>query len=380
MTSTRKRKEPSSTSINLNGKSTTNNNYLKNYYYNPKNPGSFSGLSTLRRHIKKSHLKKLPLWIQSQETYTLHKPARKKFQRNKTIVYGIDDTWQADLIDMQNLSKYNDNYRYLISIIDVFSKYAWVIPLKNKTQESIIAAFKSVFKLRKPKRLHTDAGSEFIGQATQKYLKENEIKFYFLNSEMKAAIVERFNRTIKEKMWRYFTKSQNYTYINIINDLIYSYNHSYHRAIKMRPIDVKKQNENKVFINLYGNNEDFDDNNIKEHKIKFKIGDKVRISKSKYKFEKGYTPNWTREIFEINKIILRDFPVYKIIDYDQTPIEGVFYAWELQKVDKFDDNYLVEEILKTRFNKIKNKKEYFVKWVGYPESFNSWVIDLQDLE
>lgn len=362
-------------SKNHSGQSTIND-YLENYYYDPKNPGSFSGLSALRRHVKKSYLKNLPSWIQSQNTYTLHRPARKKFPRNKTIVFGIDDTWQADLIDMQNVSKYNNNYRYLLSIIDVFSKYAWVIPLKNKTQDSIIEAFKSIFKNRKPQRLHTDAGSEFIGQATQKFLSDNDVKFYFLNSEMKAAVVERFNRTIKEKMWRFFTKTQKYEYINVLDDLIFSYNRTYHRSIKMRPIDVKNKNQNDVFLNLYGSIDD----NIKESKIKFKIGDQVRISKYKYKFDKGYTPNWTTEIFEINKIILRDFPLYKIIDYNKTPIEGIFYDWELQKVDKKDDVYLVEKVIKTRFNKKTKQKEFFVKWVGYPASFNSWVTDLHDLE
>lgn len=364
--------------INPDGKST--NKRLADYYYNPSNPGSYSGLSSLKKHYKINN-KELNKWIQDQETYTLHKPVQKKFLRNRIIVYGIDDTWQADLIDLQNLSKDNNGQRYLISVIDVFSKYAWVLPLKNKTQMSIIEAFESIFKERKPKRLHTDAGSEFIGLLTQKYLKENKIQFYVLNSEMKASIVERFNRTLKEKMWRYFTKTRKYVYYNVLDKFIYAYNHTYHRSIKMRPIDVNEKNQNQVFFNLYGINlEKYDYDNTKENVIKFKVGDQVRISKYKYKFDKGYIPNWTREIFTINKVLLRDNPVYEIKDFDNNIIEGVFYDRELQKVIKSDDTYTIEKVLKTRTNKKTGKTEYFVKWDGYPASFNSWVTDIIELK
>lgn len=349
------------------------------YYYNPKNPGAFSGLSSLKNHVKNINNIDIKNWLQDQDTYTLHRPVRKKFERNKIIVYGIDDTWQADLIDLQNLSKENNGYKYLLSVIDVFSKYAWVIPLKNKTQDSIIHAFTSIFKQRKPKRLHTDAGSEFIGSSSQKFLKENSIQFYILNSEMKASIVERFNRTLKEKMWRYFTKKGKYIYYDILDDLLYAYNHSYHRSIKMRPIDVAKKNQDLVFFNLYGINlEKYDYDNTKEIFIKFKKGDLVRISKYKYKFDKGYKPNWTTEIFTINKVILRDKPVYEIKDYNNTIIDGIFYDYELQKVLKTDNIYKIEKVLKTRKN--KGKIEYFVKWEGYPSSFNSWVTDIVDIE
>lgn len=378
----RSKKENSSNLINQLGNNIDHEKYLKNYYYNPKNPGAFTGLSTLRRHIKKDYLKNLPSWIQEQETYTLHKPARKKFKRNRIIVYGIDDTWQADLIDLQNIAKENNNYKYLLTIIDVFSKYAWVIPLKNKTQDSIITAFKSVFKSRIPKRIHTDSGSEFIGQMSQKYFKENNIKFYTLNSEMKASIVERFNRTIKERMWRFFTKTQKHVYYNVLNDIVNAYNKSYHRSIKMRPIDVNEHNQNKVFFNLYGINLEKKDQteNTNEIRIKFKIGDQVRISKAKYTFAKGYTPNWTSEIFTIDQIILREIPVYKIKDYNENEIDGIFYDSELQKVSKKDDIYKIEKIIRTRKNKKTGKTEYFVKWIGYSDNFNSWVSELYDIE
>lgn len=151
----------------------------------------------------------------------------------------------------------------------------------------------------------------------------------------------------------------------VLDDFIYSYNHTYHRSIKMRPVDVKKSNENKVFINLYGIRE------LKKIKPKFKIGDRVRISKNKMQFEKGYTNNWSHEIFTIFEIIPREIVVYRIRDLADEEIHGVFYEEELQKVTKSDEVYLVEKIVKQR--KTKKGIEYLVKWLGYPDKFNSWI-------
>lgn len=346
-----------------------NTEVLEKLYYDPKNPGSFSGIQGFKRTLKdKISNKDLKKWFMDQDTYTLHKPLKKKFTRNRIVVYGIDNTWQADLIDLRDLSSINSGFNYLLTVIDVFSKFAWAIPLKNKTNKTIIEAFKKIFSSKRiPNRIHTDKGSEFIGKVCQQYLKKNKVHFYILNSEMKASIIERFNRTLKEKMWRYFTKLRKKKYIDVIDDLVYSYNHSYHRSIKMRPIDVNKQNEDKVFLNLYG---------IKSLDIvapKFKVGDKVRISKNKYLFDKGYTPNWTQELFIISEVIIRDIPVYKIKDLANEEIKGVFYEPELQKVTKTDEVFLVEEILKKR--KTKRGVEVLIKWLGYPDKFNSWVLE-----
>ena len=361
------------------------NKVLSNHYYNPKNAGAFSGLSTFQKYIKSKKLKIKPEeikdWLEEQETYTLHKARRKYFPRNKIIVQGIDDTWQADLIDVANIASHNQNFKFILTVIDVFSKYAWVVPLKNKTNETLINAFNSIFESSKriPKRLHTDEGKEFIGTACQKFLEKNGIQFYTLNSEMKASIVERFNRTLKEKMWRYFTRTNQYVFYKVLDDLVNSYNHSYHRSIKMRPIDVNKSNRDTVFFNLYGIDQESVLKNEREINIRFKKGDQVRISKSKQLFEKGYTPNWTREIFTIDKVIIKDIPVYKIVDYSGEEIKGVFYDHELQKVTKSDGEYLVEKVLNTRKTK-DGKTQYFVKWMGYPSSFNSWVSNLFEIE
>jgi len=166
-------------------------------YYNVGQPGAFSGLESFKRLIKNTYglqriSKKLSIdikkWLSEQETYTLHRPLRKKFTRNQIITMGIDDTWQADLVDVSNISNENDNYKFLLTCIDVFSKYAWIVPLKNKTAPSIIEAFRSIFKERTPRKLQTDKGSEFLNRACQILLKENNVQFYTLNSERKIFV------------------------------------------------------------------------------------------------------------------------------------------------------------------------------------------------
>ena len=193
--------------------------YFLKYYTNPKNPGSFSGLTGLYKALnekEKTDKNRLEKWIQSLDTYTLHKPKYKTFERNKTIVPGREDTWQADLIDMNSLTNENDGNIFILMVIDVFSKYAWSIPLKNKKAETVIDAFKKIFLTgRKPKKIHTDKGSEFFNSKAEMYFKKLNIQLYSIDSETKAAVVERFNRTIKERMWRLFTFNNNHRYIDI---------------------------------------------------------------------------------------------------------------------------------------------------------------------
>jgi len=239
--------------------------------------------------------------------------------------------------------------------------------LKNKQGNTVLDALKSILKITQPKRIHADKGSEFFNNDCKSFLKKNNIHLYYTNSEMKASIVERFNRTIKEKMWRYFTFSDSVKYIDILDDLIDSYNNTYHRSIKMTPNSVNETNESQVYINLYGLK-----TSKKPVKYRFKVDDYVRLSKVKKTFEKGYTNNWTKEIFVINKIITNTQPTYEVKDLNDEILIGKFYENELQQVYINDDKtWEIDEILKTR-TKLK-KKEYFVSWKNYPSSFNSWV-------
>jgi len=211
-----------------------------------------------------------------------------------------------------------------------------------------------------------DKGSDFLNTTFQKLLAENNIKFYTSqNEDIKCAIVERFNRTLKSRMFQYFTYKSTTRYVDILQDLVGAYNASYHRTIKTTPESVTVDTENEIRSNLTPRK-------IVPLKWKFELGDKVRLSRAKRAFGKGYLPGWTTEIFTIKTRISTHLPTYEIVDYDGENIAGKFYAEELQKIiKKEDDMYDVEKIIKSR--RRSGLTEHFVKWVGYPEKFNSWV-------
>jgi hypothetical protein len=279
------------------------------------------------------------------------------------VVYGIDHQWQADLVDLGKLASYNKGFKYLLTCIDVLSKYAWVVPLKDKTGKSLKEAFQVIFKTgRQPIRLQTDRGTEFTNRVFQKFLKENDVHFFTMyNDETKASIVERFNRTLKTKMWKYFTHRETLMYMDVLPDMVESYNRAVHRSIGMPPAEVTRSNQRTVAKRLYGRKGS-------RKSCKFVPGDRVRLTKAKRTFKKGYLPNWTEELFTI---------VYVVRDDHGEILEGIFYAEELQKVFKRDDVYKIEIISKKR--KKERRVQYLVKWLGYPDTFNSWIFrsDLQ---
>ena len=356
---------------------------IEKSYEKIKNPGSFGGIKKIYDELKKNYKKikkdDVKNFLGQQDEYTLHKPIKRKFERNKVIVSDIDEVWQMDLVDMKAFQNENNKVTFILTVIDVFSKYAWGRMLLNKKAETVLDAIESIIKTskRKPKKIHTDQGTEFFNIHSKKFFEKENIKHYYTKSYLKASIVERFNRTLKDKMWRYFTSIQAKKYYDKFDEFFISYNSSYHRSIKMSPNNVKKSNSDEVFKNLY----DFDKKEGEyrtDVKIHFKKGDFVRISKYKNIFSKGYEANWTNEVFEIDRIIMNNsFPIYYIKDLLEVEIEGGFYAEELQKVtinikEAIDNNdYFVESIIKTRI--IKGKKEYFVRWKYYPESTSSWI-------
>jgi transposase-like protein len=312
--------------------------------------------------------RKTEKWLSKQDVYTIHRPARKIYPRNRVEVYGIDSQWQADLVDMQSLAKHNDGFNYLLMVIDVFSKYGWARPLKSKGSHHVADAFRSILRDsgRKPLKLQTDKGTEFTNAEFQALLKRNDIHFFTLNSELKACVVERWNRTIKERMWRYFTHKNTFRYIEILQSIIDSYNSSWHSSIHTSPASVTLENEDEIRKILYPQLS-------VAGKYKFSVGNHVRVSKNKLRFEKGYVGNWSEEIFEIEAVKKRHHPVYKLKDLQGTSIDGVFYEPELQRVRKkiTNDLFVIEKVLKTEGR--GRRKRHFVKWRGYPSSFNSWV-------
>jgi hypothetical protein len=330
-----------------------------NTYFVPNNPAGFSGAVNFQR-VTGLPKKDIYEFLRSQEAYTLHAPVRKRFERNFYKVSSKDDTWQADLCDMRHLTKENDGYNYLLTVIDVLTKYAWVQPLKTKDAHSVKTAFVVIMDKRQPRHIMTDKGKEFVNAKMKNFFEGRNINFYTSNNpDIKAGVAERFNRTLKTRMWRYFTHNKTKRYMDVLQDFLHAYNNTYHSSIKMTPVEALTR-EREAWKNLYAKKSTF------LQTPKFSIGDHVRISREKGLFEKGFDQNWSREIFVISGIVRREKVVYKLTDLGKEPIEGTFYEVELQKVN-LPETYAIETILKRRGNK------YFVKWQGYPEKFNSWI-------
>ena len=343
---------------------------LAQAYHNPSRAGAYGGIRPLVQStgIAKGRVKQ---WLSHQDAYTLHKPVLYKFPRRRIIVNGIDHQWQADLMDMHNLRRYNDNNTFVLIVIDILSKHLWARILKNKTGSTLVEAFDDILKTsrRSPKKLQSDKGTEFTNRFFQHFLKEKGIHFFVSeNDDIKCAVAERVIRTIKEKLWRYFTKTQTYRYVEVLPKIIKNYNHTYHRSIKLSPAEVNLENQEKVWKTLYMN----DDSYFQQKRMSFlDIGDRVRISKTRVQFQKGYTASWTREKFTISQVKSETTPsTYHLKDDNGEELKGTFYLQELQLIEK-DFPFQIQKILKERGECYS--KEYLVEWKGYKPSFNSWI-------
>ena len=243
----------------------------------------------------------------------LHKPIIRKFNKRKAYLSFKDNIWGADLADMQLLSKFNKGIKYLLCVIDLFSKYAFVVPLKDKKGISIVNAFQSISNksTRKPNKIWVDKGSEFYNASFKKWLQDNEGKL---------VVAERFIRTLKSKIYKYMTSISKNVYIDKLNAIVNKYNNTYHTTIKMKPIDVKDN----TYINT--------NKEINYKYPKFKVGDYARISKYKNIFAKGYMPKWSEEVFVVHKIKNTVPWTYVINDLNGEEITGTFYKNELHQI------------------------------------------------
>lgn len=223
-----------------------------------------------------------------------------------------------------------------------------------------------MFKKLKHKfrNIQTDHGTEFYNKSVSDLFKKRGINHYSSHSEYKASVIERFNRTLKNKLFRIFTHRGSYKYIDILDDVLNSYNNSVHRSTGFAPAQVREEHESLIFRKLYGSKGKI--------KYRFEIGNQVRISKTVRTFRRGFLPNWSEEIFTIRKRFPSNPVTYLLEDLKHEIIRGRFYEQELQKVIKSSsDFWRVEKILKTRG--VGKKKEHFVKWKGFDSRFKSWI-------
>lgn len=296
----------------------------------------------------------------------LHKSSRINFKRRKVIIKSLNDLFQADLADLILYAKENDNYKYILVVINCFSKFLWAIPLKNKTSKEVCQAMERVFKEQTPINLQTDAGTEFKSKDFSRLTQKYKINHYQVYSEKKASIAERVIRTLKNMIWKEFSYQGHYNWTKNLQNIVRTYNNRKHRTIGMKPAEVTKKDESKLLNTVYNRIKLVDLKNQK-----FKVGDAVRISKLRGVFAKKYLPNWSTEVFRVNKVRLTNPITYLLIDERGQEILGGFYQEQLQRVQN-PDIFLVEKILKKKGNQI------FVKWLGFDNTHNSW-IDKKDI-
>jgi len=292
----------------------------------------------------------------------LHKPARRNFKRRPIIIRHYGEIWACDLLEMQSYASSNKNYRYILVVIDSYSKFLWTRPLKNKTALEVSKAMQSIISKANysPKHINSDQGSEFYNKLFKKLMKKYDINHYSTYSTKKAAIAERVIRTLKNLIYKKISIVGNHKWLNLLQSLTAIYNKTKHSTIKMRPIDVRPDTSLDVFTPKKVI--------TPSKRKKMQVGDIVRISRHKGVFSKGYEINWSPELFKIIRVNASNPITFLLNDMDGQPIKGCFYEEELQKT-QLPDVYLVEKILKHRIH--NGNKQVLVQWLGFPQ--RSWI-------
>ena len=359
---------------------------LSKIYYSPGEPGSFSGVQKLlhsSKKLKKNDLNKgnVTDWLKKEKLYTLFRKTNNKFLRSRIMSPRSGHMWDADLMNLYSLSKYNRNQKYVLLCIDVFSRMVYTEPLTTKNADDIVKGFKRIFTKAMCKVLRTDAGKEFTAVKVQDMLKSYGIKHYVAYNEGKASYAERAIRTIKNRLTKYMIHNNTYRWVDVLQKVTTSYNNTVHSSINIAPLKVNKDNTEEVFKYQY---ERVTNKALREGEERalarkkgksLHEGDHVRLAKVKGPFTKDYEPKYTEEVFVISKRSVRDgIPVFHVKDLQGEIIKGSFYGDQLQKIvkPKKGDYYEVEKILKSR-TKPNGEKQYLLKFRNYSNKFNEWV-------
>jgi ribosomal protein S17 len=310
--------------------------YLENLYTNQNEPTFLGGINGLykaaRKQFPKIKVDDVKRFLEKHDSYTRHKPV-KRHGSLKTISAGLDVDHQIDLCDMRGIKEFNKNFSYILTCIDVLSKYGWGIPVKDKSAGNVSKAYQKIIdEGRKPWRVFSDKGREFKGEF-KKLMDEHGIQHIMTeNPIVKASLAERYNRTLKTRLYKYFTRTKTLKWLDILPNIVKAINHSVNRTTEMRPVDVTHKNDQSVYKKLYRKTKLMRKKNISK-KSRFKLGDLVRISEERGPFYKGYTPNFSNELFIITKVLRRDQIVYKLKDLEGEELTSIFYEAELAKVN-----------------------------------------------
>lgn len=284
----------------------------------------------------------------------LHRPARRRFARRHVTVKGINDLYQADLVEMIPYAKVNKGMKYILTMINCFTKFALAVPLKSKSATEVALNLEPILKKHKMIHFQTDQGTEWFNSRVNNLMVKYNINHYHTFSEIKSCIVERFNRTLKEKLWRMFTAQGSYEWVSTLPKIVREYNDTVHRTIGLKPKDVRQKHVKVILERLKQTEKQAPKSATLS---KFKVNDKVRISKYKKVFKKGYLPNWTNETFTVYAVKNTRPVTYLLRDSKGDLLKGGFYDQELAKA-KTGNVYLVEKVIKTKGDRV------LVRWAG----------------
>ena len=355
--------------------------YLDRVYYNVRNPGSFQSYRKLHQTVGKHGryqlgTSRLRRWLQNQHPYSrnkLHLP--KAIERARVIVMGLHDQYDADLADFQHLANANDGMRYILVVIDVFSRVTWAEAIRDKSNVEVIAAFERIFRRgHVPRRLRTDNGKEFTARSMETFYDRHNITHFVAMNEVKANYAERVIKTLKSKIYRYMTLVGTARYVDVLQDVVHSYNHTRHSTIHMSPSEVSADNASGLWWRQYHQGMKSFANTSRVPHFKYAIGEHVRIPQVSTAFSREYDARWTEEIFLITDRFRRDRTInmYKVSDGDGEPVYGTFYEMELQRVAPNQDNpWEIERIVKQRGNGAR--REALVSFRGWPAFYNRWI-------
>ena len=306
---------------------------LRRMYLNKRYKSSFTGAQSFHQSLPESlsdvKYSQVLKALQHVKAYAQNRPAPRRFKRRKVVVHGIDAQWVIDLVSLPRLAAYNNSNKYIFMCIDAFSKYLWAIPMKLKSSEAALKVFKDILRKsgRQPQKIQADRGTEFKS-VFKRYCDSIGIQIFHVESELKACIVERVNRTILERIWRYMQHKGTFTWYKVLPDMVRNYNATVHHSTKFAPKDVNDLNSMEVWLNLYGKYE------LKAvDKPKFSIGDKVLISIYKNKFvEKGYDKKFHDQVYTVERISDTNPRMYYLKSDDGETLGGGFYSRELSKI------------------------------------------------
>ncbi len=414
--------------------------YLRNLYRNLKKGGSYQSADKLYETVKREgkfdlSLGQIEKFLRGEDTYTLNREVRRKFETNSIPITSTNKVWEADLADLFKFQRYNDGYRYILGCIDSFSRKLYVRPLKTKRAADMVSALKEIFSEAgtKPRSIRSDRGSEFTNHVVTEYLRSNKIGHVYTSNLSQAALIERCWKSLKKRMIKYMEDKKTKKYIDVLDQLVQGYNNTFHSVIGMTPNEVRREKHAEAYYNMLldakrrkrkkpgpapppppapgikkeeggagdegdnggdgggdgrgppGKHTPLDDvvDDVRKTKKKkayrFPLGTHVRISLRPEKLVSEYGERWSREIYTVHARRFREgIDVYKVSDAQGEVLLGTFYAQELQRVNEpeKDKLYDVREILKERTvtdNRGKKHKEYFVSFVGFPRKFNQWV-------